>query len=293
MHRGVSLAIVLGTAFAASAVIAVPACSLLVDTNGLSRNDDAGSAADVGVSADAPGEATPDATVLDASTPDATSNVDAADSDAGFSCPQGSGIFCDDFDHDALGTRWTSADQGGGSLVFENGGVTPPHALHAEVLGGPNAYANLIERFPEAPAGHVRCELDMELPAKPPAGEVDVLVLKTNRGGATPSFYQLYLQHITTGWALGEYGTIADGGPVDHNGNVADLPIGRWMHLVFETDGSMLSLTVDGTSYGTLALSPAAGATGDSRDIRVGLAYVEQSVAFTSRYDNVLCTYGP
>lgn len=281
MKRAVSVAIVIGAATAAAA------CSLLVDTNGLSDGDTSADAAGVSPPADAtdaPGEAT---------TMDASSDADAADGDAGFSCPEGSGIFCDDFDHEPLGVRWTSIDKGGATLVLESGGVTPPNALRAEVLGGANAYANLIKRFAGAPAGHVRCELDMMLPATPPPGEIDVFVLKTNRSAPTPSFYQLYLQHLTNGWALGEFGTTADGGQVDHNGDVADLPIGSWMHLVLETDGSTFSLKVGGTLYGTLALSPAAGTTGDTRDIRVGLSYVQNSVAFTARYDNVLCTYGP
>jgi hypothetical protein len=52
-------------------------------------------------------------------------------------------------------------------------------------------------------------------------------------------------------------------------------------------------MKVDGMLYGTIALAPGAGSTGDSRDIRVGLSFVQKSVAFTARYDNVLCTYGP
>jgi hypothetical protein len=218
MHWRASVALVLGAA------MAVPACSLLVDTSGLSGNDGAADAADTGPPADASEAATRDADALDA-----TSD---ADGDAGFSCPQGSGIFCDDFDHDALGARWTSTDKSGATLVLEDGGVTPPNALRAEVLGGPNAYANLIARFPGTPAGHVRCELDMELPASPPLGEIDVLVLATRRVGPTPSSYQVYLQHLDTGWALGEFGIIADGGTVDHNTEISDLPIGSWMHLV-------------------------------------------------------------
>jgi len=257
-------------------LLAFTGCTLFVDVDGLS-----GSAARAGGDASTTGSGDSGAAGADANP---GPRADGGGDGPATACVPGPGVFCDSFDDAPLGARWTSKSEVAGAVSLDGTTtVSPPRALRADVNGDGEAFLSLV--LPGLPS-HVRCELDMNL-GEPPSGAVEVLTLITHGGPSND--YQLYVVHNASGWLLAEFGAL--GGSVDRSAPIASMPIGRWMHVVLDTDGSSVSLSLDGSVAATLASvrSPA----GIDRRINVGITYVAKPVTYSVLYDNVVCTYGP
>ena len=186
--------------FAASSLLLLPlaACSLLVDTSGLSGND-GGASGDASTIASDAARDSPGSTDAPAATdgPVGDAGADVVDSSVKTCVPSATRL-CDDFDDSMPGTRWTSKETNRGTITFGAVGLSLPHAFEAKIMAGSGSgSANLIQTYPTARA-NIRCELDFKLSDVPATGEIDVIDLVTTVPGA--DFYHVYscilFQHV-------------------------------------------------------------------------------------------------
>ena len=84
----------------------------------------------------------------------ATDTTVAADADAApVKCVESANRFCDDFDQVNPGAKWSDSSLRRGVLTYDDGNLSPPHALHATIQAGSgNGEASLIERYPSGPS---------------------------------------------------------------------------------------------------------------------------------------------
>jgi hypothetical protein len=269
-------------------LVPLVACSLVVDTSGLGDGAAAGasdSATDTTTSppTDGPGG---DATTADAST---DAPVDAAD--AGFTCVDVAGGFCDDFDSPLPGSKWTSNNKVRGEVTFENVGLSLPTAMHATVLAGSNvAFAQLVKEVP-GNLPNVRCEIDLKLDSVSTTGEVDVLSIVTAVGNSDK--HVVYFAAFGGTWHLAEFAPGVDGGPpLDHTITLgAALPNATWFHVALDVTATEATLTADGHFIRLSSLTTPAG---NNHKLGVGITYADAPVQSGGVYvDNVACTLAP
>ncbi len=268
------------------AIAGLTACSLLVDTGGLSggASDGGGAEGSTPPSTDAPSGG--DGPSGDDAAPDAPHDGDAS---TVFVCDA---TFCDDFD-DGGPRGWTDKLLTRGTITTTNDAVTPPNGLLVQLAAGSgSADVELMKSFSGLPQ-HMRCELDMKVVNAPPSNaEVDYLEFTTL--STDPKTYSVYFAHFDTGWAVAEFATFGDGGQLDRHSDATPPPIGTWFHVTFQTDGSSVSVAYDGVQASSLGSLTSFGGT--ERDFNIGIPYVQSSPtvgAHSVEYDDVACYVSP
>ena len=284
---------------AASTLLLMPlaACSLLVDTSGLSGADDGGgpggeaSAMGSDGAADSRGSSDGPLTTMDGPVAEAgDAGNDALDSSMSPCVPSATRL-CDAFDDSTPGSTWTSKETNRGTITFDAVGLSLPHAFEAKVVGGSgNASANLIETYP-TPRTNIRCELDLQLIDFPTAGEIDVIDLISTVQGAQS--YHVYFALFDNAWAVAEFQGRPDGGDLDRVTNLsAALPKNTWFHVVLQQAGTTATLTANGlvATLGSLSVPAVAKDT----SVTIGLTYTSANVQSADLLiDNVDCTVLP
>lgn len=283
---------------AASALLLVPlaACSLLVDTSGLSgattSAGDAAPGADGATTSDsasgADGATTSDAR-LDEAGDAADAAADVVDSSAP-ECTRSATTICDSFDDFTPGSTWTANQVDRGAVTFDAVGLSPPHALEAKIVAGSGTGdAALIQTY----AGmrtHVRCDFDLNLKTVPAAGEIDVLDIITKVPGSEQ--YHVYFGSFDSSWSVAEFQGGNDGGTLDRMMALpAALPTNTWFHVELDQTGTSVTLTANGlvASLGALTL-PA----GTETSVTLGITYASGTVQSAGvLVDNVACTVLP
>jgi hypothetical protein len=264
------------------------ACSLVVDTQGLSggAQTDGG-----GAEGATPGPPPAPPPVSEGGGDDAGSDADAFSFDAGDApCS-----FCDDFDKTALGASWTDKNENRGALSLSNDALSPPNSLLAQLTGGAGNQTGDISlrRDIATTEKRVRCEVDMKIVASlGTTGEIDLFEIFTY--AADPKSYEVYIAHSDDKWQIAEYGTYQDSGTIDRIQPLSTAPNGgSWVHVTFSTDGSTASIAFDGVTAGTLG--GLTNVTGTKMHFGVGLPYVSKDAPAGASvlFDNVACYVAP
>lgn len=280
----------LGAALLAAAVSALTACSLLLESSGLSdgtdpRSDGAPLDADA---ADAP--PTPDAAPSDAGLPDppdgaADAPPDAAEpEDAGPWCTNGPNRFCDDFDEPAPGARWTRVERHKGELAFDGVGLSPPHALRTNA--SPTGWAYLAKTLPGSPST-IRCEFDAKIVTMTETGTADIFEITSELGGAP--VHGVFLRSYGGTWCLAEHSTLPDGGEAYRcNQLINQPPVGSWFHVSVAMTPTSATIALQGASTKLdVQLPPDA-----ERHVSLGLGWVSEAASKTEvLLDNLDCTF--
>jgi hypothetical protein len=272
-----------------AAFVFLAACSLFVDTSGL--DDGSGATTDGG--RDAPSEATSDATPGSDSGrggDDAPSEgASDAGADARTPCPDGG--FCDDFDNGPLGARWSNENQDRGTISLVADAVTPPSSFRTDITVANFAGSTSLVKTISPGPRKVRCELDVKLlSGAPSAGEVDLIDFIMRTAGN----HHVYFAAFDGTFAVAEFAPGQDGGAdLDRVSNVPPLPTGKWVHVVFETDGQSASVSYDGAVKGTLGSLSTPNASG--RDLAFGVTFASAAVntALSVQMDDVACSFPP
>jgi hypothetical protein len=215
----------------AAVMVAVTACSLVVDTSGLAGPDlvEAGEASG------------PDAS--DA----ATSPDGQPDGPAGRGCDA---TFCDDFDEGGVAGRWSSEEiTTTGSVVLDDiDSTTKPNALHVR-LSSPsrNDYRYAVLRKTFSVARAFACELDVKVLKRPTEAFVDLLRFETSGGPLAKHW--LWFGMSPDAAVYREDRFYGDGGcdcPVKAS-QPPGLEVGKWTHVRFQTDLTRARISYDGT----------------------------------------------
>lgn len=256
----------------AGALLAIPACSFLVETSGLQGDAPDAGVASIDGRADGPTFVETDGATTEGGVEGGT------DATGGRLCADAGTAICDDFDDSTtLASSW-ERDIGNGSATVVGGGLSAPNALELKI-NAPGTHAHVYRTIPFAKA--VRCDVDMKFLDPPTGSEIDYLVIHTDAQN-----HNLYLAHFDGKFALAEW---KESG-VDRTVDVAAPAIGKWIHVVLATDGKSLSLQMDGTSY---TLSNIVDVNGPNRQLVFGMWYAAGNGATRVLYDNIRCTTGP
>lgn len=270
---GSSLRVVL-----AGVLVALPACSLLVDTSDLAGD----------LASDA-GEAAAETTKSDALVlADVRMPLDAPDG-APLPCVDRATRFCDDFDH--AGSKWEWFTNRG-EISVEGNGLSLPNALRAQITAGANgAAASLGKTFAGNPT-KVRCELDVKLDAIPQTGEADVFDLFAITPGAQN--HHFYFGSFDGAWSVAEFREESDAGArIDRAKAIGTaLPVNVWFHLVFDLSPDVLTVTANGKATTLENLTVPSASTG--RRVNAGITFASTNVqSALATFDNVDCALAP
>jgi hypothetical protein len=266
--------------FACVVAVSSWACSLLVDTNGLSGGAPPLPASDSAVgSSDAPANDAP------------SEGVDAA---SGFrDCDATPHEVCDDFDDGVLGARWSGQSvAGGGVLAFaSDAGLSPPNALRSTLARTPPdggfAAASLYKDIARA-ASVVDCELDIQVLAGGGFQALDVSF--ANAAGDTVCGIAANVADTSDGAHLREYRFAGTTYTLLHEYPLPALAARVWHHaslaatITGENTGTV-KLVIDGTSLVDTSLSPKEA---PSR-LRLTLSENYTSTPFDALFDDVYC----
>ncbi|MEO7110431.1 MAG: hypothetical protein ABI183_08350 [Polyangiaceae bacterium] len=268
-----------------AAAMSPVACSLFVDTDGLTGGTE--SSADA-TSFDSAG----DSAITDAISPRDTSTATDA------SAPSCDAQFCESFDLSAsLPGVFTPAHAGtGGSLAIVTRGLSLPNAVEFEqAVNAGQTESAIVHTFPGAPT-KFHCELDLQMETDPQVnGELDYIVVHAQGIDHTPT-YEVFLAKYGPSWTIAEYAGFDDGGQLNHSAGFTNAPaIGIWTHVVFESDGSTLTAMFDGNTLGILpSLSSIGSQTATSRTLTLGSAYATANTSdIKMLIDNVACSFLP
>jgi hypothetical protein len=250
--------------FAVSALLLLPACSLLVKSDDL-----------VGGQPPASADAGPG---TDASSPDGGS------SDGGSSGPC-KATFCDDFE-DAGNIPWRTVTTGNGTAVVD--GVKPHDGHSALHASRPTASGRDVASFAfTSTAVMASCEFDAYV-TSPVNDYVSVFNLQFGHADPPLTSYSVSLQ---AGGSISQFGERTSGGPLNTSDHIDAFAFGRWTHVLLQFDWNAPSpairYTVDQTSASFAITPPATGPA----SLSFGIAF--QSVTNSGAevfVDNVACT---
>jgi hypothetical protein len=259
---------------------AFSACSLVVDTEGLS---DLGAPAtpvlDGAVAVDAAADAEAGVAPVDAS-PEGSASPCAA-----------THLFCDDFDTGTLVGRWDQMETTAGPLTLDAAFfVSPSRSLLGSIqpLPGINTRATALRKVVGVPAKRARLAVDFRTPGPGPGAFEQVDLLSMSLLPPPPGF-----QVQTVGLFERPSGTEFERYTESPGGFSTSTPVllarSRWVHVVIEADFSkvpaMASVAMDGVVTATREL---AGSDLTGVKITVGPGFVNSAnVEWPIAYDNV------
>lgn len=219
------------------------------------------------------GEGSADAS--DVSAPDVSDAPDGA-SDAGFDAPSSPcnapHLFCDDFDHGALGATWDDKIVQSGPLVLSPQAVTPPYSLEATATSS-GSESSLGKFVPAADHTHIEFDVLVVAPTTVQNTELDIVDIVVDAPPPTYTHADFDLQRSQGASVLEEYLNGADGGTGQ------DIPVtdtfSTWRHVALDLDfpAQTLALAIDGQSVTAISLSPTVPKS--SLSIYFGVGYVD------------------
>jgi hypothetical protein len=266
-------------------VLALAACSLLVDVDGLAG---AGAA--------------PDAEAKDTSVPgiDASSDgpqgLDAGDASADggavdSGCP---GTFCEDFDTRPVGDGWDTTTVTAGAALDRGEGRPKPYALRARTTkAGPSATDPLGALTKKFPIGaKVSCSFGVFVVKLPDVSFSDLFAIRTEAAGIP--VYELFFGTGASGGTLREDVQFKDGGCGCPRSDLKPkaLPTNRWVQVLVDFDlKQQVTLRYDGE---IISSGPMGGLT-PVNNIFVSLGVQGRYADQTSEYlfDDLVCTVAP
>jgi len=174
---------------------------------------------------------TADASLPDAPAPvgeDEEGGLDGGPNDAGW-C-DGGATFCDDFDHDPLGARWTSTSiEGGAELALDPTRASSlPNGLRVKIPEGapPGTHAHL-SRALEGVGYTETCTVNVLLDALP-ASEVAILALEVGRPATSDVMLTVWVSATVTRLEL----TAGQDAEAVASGEGPPLPTGQWVPIL-------------------------------------------------------------
>jgi hypothetical protein len=272
-------------ASAGSAVIslALAACRIFVDTGGL--DDRVGAA--------------PDAADLDVKNPveagpQLDARVDGPPADVGRPfCANRDASFCDDFDQDALGAKWsTMTTYAGGAVALEPSSfASAPNSVRATVPGDPSGstrYATLRQDLP--PLSALRCELDVRIEEESSDGNQVLEIFYADMKRPNGDTCSIWLSVNSQMTVMSTGGSLPDGGYDGQQTQVGALPQHQWTHLTIEDDCNQMRLFVEGTQ---VVQKPTVSSVVTDPNFGVGITWTRQDQPGKVLVDNVVCDYTP
>jgi hypothetical protein len=270
---------------AVCAVCGSAACTLLVDTGGLSSAGADASSNDGDVIPMVPG-------AEGGSGSDAAAN-DAAANDGATASSVCTAVhtFCDDFDtgDTNLLTRWGELNTAAGPLDLDTTrSKSPPRSLRMNVMPETGVMDSHVGKTIDVKSGTGRVELDLFVPA--PGGsyaEVDPIGIVLTPTPAGYDFHGLYLLILPGGNQL-QYFASKKSGNLDNRAPVK-VTTDAWHHIVMTfsyTASPTGTMTIDGDAEATVAMgSP----TPTKLDLQLGASYANNVTATWSLgFDNVV-----
>lgn len=256
---------------------AAPACSLLVDTSGLSQGEEP--------AGDAVAEARSDGALAETGS-DGGGDVEVVD--GGPFCARQDASFCDDFDDAALGlSQWTPrTDRGTVSTTSAAAPPSPPYVLAVRTTGNGDAHVYLQADLANV-SGRTTLAHALRLEGDHMGGRSIVTEIATTLAGVT---HVVGLIIVDGRPALFEGLYLADGG-VEESESAPGPPLGSgWVHAVLVADRGptrSMSVSIDGTIVDARAMNAGAAGGGQLR-LRLGLNH--ENVPITAYFDNVVVT---
>jgi hypothetical protein len=203
--------------------------------------------------------------------------------DAGISCV--GTVLCDDFDHAALGAKWTAIrDNGAGSITLDSkAAVTTPNALLAVIAAGQDGADHyLTAHLDSVSTKDLDMEADIRIEGPCSANILDLGIDATNG-----YLFRLAVDGATT--TLQEYNEPPDAGSTQKDlGTVAALPVGTWQHVKVRANlgAKTGEYWLNGIMTKTVTLAPLS--TTGSPHFRAGIVEQDSATGCAVRYDNVL-----
>ena len=264
------------------------ACTLLVDTSGLSSTDVA--AADAAPLLDA---AAPDGDASDGGAADAPL-LDAS-ADASFSCASSAATLCDDFDTAALGARWTGTKMAGATMMIDSAGpaLSAPGALLVSLPDNPtqaSRVARLEKSLPTLKAIDCRFALRVDSTSSTSTDDVAVLELDLTKAGFDAFFLRVAVARETI--SVIQTGDLAaDAGAIYQEDLASSYVVGTWARVRLVTDFQTVTLAVDGVS--TASIPVVLGGSPSSALLSFGEAQDSQRPRWSIRLDDLECFVTP
>lgn len=268
--------------------IPLTACSIIVDTKGLTGGNDSDPRGDSSVAVDAPpaGDANGDSSIGPDGGTDAP--VDAPTTDA---CSGRS--LCEDFEGTTTKAAWDIKGENGALIRID--GDQPRsglRSLHITRNGGnPNAIGSM--RIDVNGKLDIDCELDARVTNLGTTDTAEIAAI-THDSPSVQHYESSYLIINPTQVAIGEYLVDADGGsstPHQTSANVGSTEA-RWFHIRLHVRATSASLDVDdgaGAKYSrTMTITPPAVRT--TTTLFFGLPYGIGTRGMDVYMDNVRCT---
>ena len=271
------------------AALAAAACSILVDTKGLTGGDDTDPRGDGAIAVDGPtgGDSSGDSAIVrtDGGT-DALSDAPTADACSGRS-------LCEDFEGTTTKAPWDIKGENGAFIRID--GDQPRSGLRSLHItrnaGNPNAIGSM--RIDANGNLDIDCELDARVTNLGTTDTAEIAAV-THESPAVAHYESTYVIINPTQVAIGEYVVYTDGGsdtPHQASANVGSTEA-RWFHLRVHVKSNSVSLGVDdgaGSTYSrTMTIAPPAGRT--TTTLFFGLPYGIGIRGMDVYMDNVRCT---
>jgi hypothetical protein len=253
---------------------ALCACSLIVDLGNLSSSSDASMT-----------DATIDAPLGDASTPDASS--DALDF-----CARDAHVFCEDFDED--GGAWNAKLQpvnNGVTLTIGTDDFTSPPASLRTVADAAFQSGYLIAALPQPVLTDFVCTLSVRIEGVAVNGIVQTANISLFSSNPNVNDYSLFFQGDTVNGQLDEYEQMTDGA-------VTNIPKllpysvldGKWHRIALAVHlggAATAAMTLDDGLTTTMSITPPTPVT--SASFTIGIDYSNASTGWTAHFDDAFC----
>ncbi len=247
---------------------AIAACTLVVDTDGLSGGP---TAEDGGKDVTAaPSDAMSDAT-------------DALPVDGGGAkgCAREAHEFCDDFDDGGLGVTWSMLTVSGNPSVTltDAASVSSPNGLEVNVSAITDGGVRRVAYLTKSIVGSVKgVEVTFDVRADVlTGGGVNYATLSFDpAAGESSSYYSVGLAGAQKSATLYEYKEYPDGGYIEHDHAMSLLPLQKWLHMRFVltiASPASYQLFVDGVSAAQGPLTPP---THTGISLYIGAAYINE-----------------
>lgn len=274
---------------AAFAATLATACSLLVDTKGLTGGDESDPRGDATTSPDAPpnGDASGDTSSPNDGGADAlVDGPPTADACAGRT-------LCEDFEGTTTKAPWEIRGQNGGVIRID--GELPRSGARSLHITRPSNVGDAIGSMRLEANGKldIDCELDARVTNLGTTDTAEIVAF-THESPAVNHYESAYLIINPTQVAIGEYVVSLDGGsdtPHQTSANVGPTE-SRWFHIGLHVRTNSAELTVDdgaGAKYSrTMTITPPAGRT--TTTLFFGLPYGIGTRGMDVYMDDVRCT---
>lgn len=278
-----------GSLAAVALVSSITACTLVVDTDGLSTGTLDGGEGDGPTDARGEGGSSEDAFVpVDGPGPADATPGDAAD--AAFTCA--GETVCEDFEGAQIRGAWTVSESSGGLLALDTvrarGGSRSLHLVRA--ASSPNASAYLSLAL--GAKYELDCSLDVWVSALQPSEQLQFLTITHDVADTSYRNYESVYAVVQANKVLfGQYRQFAAGGDMkDELSFLIANATGQWLNVVVRlrsAEAEMVVTTESGVS--SSKTNPLSSPVRTGTRIRIGVPYASGTSKIDTHVDNVRC----